>query len=69
MEMAAMYCENRMTADWTYDIASLEHGRLPDVIDVVTSPPLSSFSRVPIKSQALMGQPFVRRMPDRVLSR
>jgi len=30
MEMAAMYCENRMTADWTYDIASLEHGRLPD---------------------------------------
>ena len=30
MEMAAMYYENRMTADWTYDIASLEHGRLPD---------------------------------------
>ena len=28
MEMAAMYYENRMTADWTYDIASLEHGTL-----------------------------------------
>jgi len=27
MEMAAMYCENRMTADWTYDIASLGHGK------------------------------------------
>jgi hypothetical protein len=27
--MAAMYCENGMTAGWTFDIASLEHGKAP----------------------------------------
>ena len=53
MEMAAMYYENRMTADWTYDIASLEHGRLPIVIDVITSPPVSSSGRGPIRAGAI----------------
>jgi hypothetical protein len=61
VEMTAKYCENRMTADWTYS---------PIVIDVSLPLLPSSHSAVgPNKSQALIGHPFVRRMPDRVLSR
>ena len=52
VEMAAMYCENRMTAGWTYDIASLEHGKAPRL-----SLMFHHLSSAPNKSQALIGQP------------
>src|SRR5689334_9774954 len=70
MEMAAMYYENRMTADWTYDIASLEHGRLPDSHRCHY---LSSRQLIQQWADNSAGvsaiSVFVRRMPDRVLSR